>query len=156
MSLLLWLFSVSAPRFGRGIPAHGRSCHLYAAPLDEPSTERKSKRPRPRTYDRKARKRARSKVATLCTSVCRTNSSSPALMRKRQACWHAGQTRLGMNHTILDTKYRTSVRLARSSDDQSAPCRRIGVGTSSQSFEVMHRTRRRLGHTSFFCQSLIL
>src|SRR5438874_10064157 len=61
-----------------------------------------------------------------------------------------------MNHTILDTKYRTSVRLARSSDDQPAPCRGIGVGTSSQSLEVMHRTRRRLGHTSLFCQSLVL
>src|SRR5439155_23636732 len=77
-------------------------------------------------------------------------------VRKRQACWHAGQSRLGMNHTILDTKYRTSVRLARSSDDQPAPCRGIGVGTSSQSLEVMHRTRRRLGHTSLFCQSLVL
>ena len=45
-------------------------------------TVRKIKPPLPRTYDQRARERARSMVATLaCLNVCRTKSSSPALMR---------------------------------------------------------------------------
>jgi hypothetical protein len=45
-------------------------------------TVRKIKPPEPRTYDQRARERARSTVATLaCLNVCRTKSSSPALMR---------------------------------------------------------------------------
>src|SRR6267378_6152692 len=48
-------------------------------------TETKSKRPRPRTYDQKAKKRASITVPTLlCPSVCCTNSSSPALMRSNR------------------------------------------------------------------------
>lgn len=45
-------------------------------------TVRKIKPPEPRTYDQRARERARSMVAMLaCLNVCRIKSSSPALMR---------------------------------------------------------------------------